>query len=211
MTECRLVLARASLEAEARIGSARPPHLALLHAMAGAGDLILGVPLMDSAGAYRGSLLLVATEALERYLDAEPFRREEVWEGYAVHPFRVAPLPYRPLPGGPVPEHPTHSVAVAWDGTDPGAPARRLAVRDAHLARVRPAAEAGILTLGGAILDAPGGRMIGSVAITAHPTSEGARAWWAADPYRVGDVWRDVALSLTRFAPLPYRALPSAV
>ncbi|HEY8613790.1 MAG TPA: hypothetical protein VIL69_21215, partial [Roseomonas sp.] len=170
MTECRLVLARAAAGAAARIGAVREAHLTLLRPMAQAGELILGVPLLDEAGAYRGSLMLVTTEALDRYITAEPFRREGIWESHAIHPFRVAPLPYHPLPDGPVPAAPTHSIAIARDGTDAEAPARRLAVRDAHLARVRPAALDGTLMLGGAILDAPGGTMVGSVAMTAHPT-----------------------------------------
>jgi len=211
VTECRLVLARGAEGAGARIGAVRPAHLALLRGMAEAGDLLLGVPLLDGEGGWRGSLMLVATGALERYLAEEPFRREGVWEGHAVHPFRIAPLPYRPLPTeGPAPAAPTHAVAIAWDGGDEGAAARRLAVREAHLARVRPAAEAGILTLGGAILGAPGGGMVGSVAVTAHASVEEARDWWAGDPYRTGGVWERVDWHGTRIAPLPYRALPGA-
>lgn len=211
MTECRLVLARAAVGAGARIGAVREAHLALIGPMAEAGELILGVPLLDEAGEYGGSLMLVTPEALERYLEAEPFRREGIWQSQAVHPFRVAPLPYRPLPGGPAPPRPTHAVAIGWDGQDADAPSRRLLVRDAHLARVRPAAMDGTLTVGGAILDAPGGAMRGSVAITAHADLDTARAWWAGDPYVTGGVWRDVSWHATRFAPLPYRPLPGAV
>jgi uncharacterized protein YciI len=210
MTECWLVLGRAADDAGARIGAVREAHLALLHPMAEAGELILGVPLLDEAGANRGSLMLVAAGALDRYLEAEPFRREGIWADHVVHPFRVAPLPYHPLPGGPASPVPTHSIAIAHDGMDPDAPARRLLVREAHLDRVRPAAEDGTLALGGAILDAPGGRMIGSVALTAHPTIAAAQAWWGVDPYVTGGVWRKVAWHSTRIAPLPYRSLPGA-
>ncbi|WP_338665077.1 YciI family protein [Pararoseomonas sp. SCSIO 73927] len=204
-------MAKASAEAGARIGAARPAHLDLLRPMAGAGTLILGVPLLDpEGGGYRGSLMLVRTEALEDYLAAEPFRHGGVWESHAVHPFRLAPLPYPAFPEGPVPERPTHAVAIAWDGTDGDAGARRLAVRERHLARVRPAAEGGVLALGGAILDAPGGAMIGSVAITAHASVEEARGWWAEDPYVEGGVWQTVSWYATRIAPLPYRDLPRA-
>ncbi|MBB5695212.1 YciI family protein [Muricoccus pecuniae] len=209
MTACRLVLARAAPDAGARIGAVREAHLALLRPMAEAGELFLGVPLLDAAGAYQGSLMIVAEGALERYLDAEPFLQEGIWAGHESHPFRIAPLPYRPLPSGPVPAAPTHSIAVARDGTDPGGPARRLAVREAHLARVAPAAREGLLTVGGAILDAEGG-MIGSVAVTAHPTVAAAQEWWSTDPYVIGGVWRDVEWHATRFAPLPLRSLPGA-
>jgi uncharacterized protein YciI len=206
--ECRLIVAQASAEAGARIGAVRAEHLALIGPMAEAGELLLGVPLLDAAGGFRGSLMLVSTEAAERYLDREPFRRNGIWRSHAVQAFRIAPLPYRPLPCGALPAQATHTVALARDGQDAGAPARRLAVREAHLGRVRPAAEAGTLVLGGAILDAPGGRMCGSMAITAHPTLEQAQAWWAEDPYMTGGVWREVSWHATRFAPLPYRALP---
>lgn len=210
MTECSLVLGRAAPDAAARIGAVRAAHLALLRPMAEAGELLAGVPLLDAAGVYRGSLMLVAAPVLDRYLDAEPFRREGIWESHAIHPFRVAPLPYRPLPSGPAPERPSHVVALAWDGRDDAALSRRLAAREAHLARVRPAAESGLLTLGGAILDAPGGRMVGSMAITAHPGIAEARAWWAQDPYGTGEVWKETEWHATRFAPLPYRPLPGA-
>lgn len=209
MTACRLVLARAAPDAGARIGAVREEHLALLRPMAEAGELFLGVPLLDASGAYRGSLMIVAEGALERYLDAEPFLREGIWAGHETHPFRIAPLPYRPLPGGPAPAAPTHSIAIARDGTDPGALARRLAVREAHLARVAPAAREGLLAIGGAILGAEGG-MIGSVAVTAHPTVAAAQEWWSADPYVTGGVWQAVEWHATRFAPLPYRPLPGA-
>jgi uncharacterized protein YciI len=207
MTECRLVLARAAADAGARIGAQRGAHLALIGPMAASGALILGLPLLGAGGGYAGSLMLVAPEALESYLEAEPFRRQGIWDSLAVHPFRVAPLPYRPLPRGPVPALPSHAVAIAFDGTDAAAPQRRLAVREAHLARVRPAAASGLLALGGAILDAAGG-MSGSVAVTAHASLGEARAWWADDPYVAGGVWRQVEWHATRFAPLPYRPLP---
>lgn len=129
-----------------------------------------------------------------------------------VHPFRIAPLPYRPLPqpGTPVATSRTHTVITAMDGTDAGAPDRRLAARQAHMARVAPMAAHGTLALGGAILDAPGGRMIGSIAVTAHASDAAAQEWMAADPYVTGGVWRDIHLHGTRFAPLPYRPLPGA-
>nr|WP_282572075.1 YciI family protein [Roseomonas acroporae] len=154
--------------------------------------------------------MLVTPAAAERYLEAEPFRREGVWRDWSVHPFRLAPLDYRPLPRGPAPAVPSHTVVIAWDGRDAAAPDRRLAVREAHFGRARAAASAGIITLGGALLESPGGRMIGSLAITAHPDVAVARAWWAADPYVTGGVWQEIAWHATRFAPLPYRPLLGA-
>jgi uncharacterized protein YciI len=104
---------------------------------------------------------------------------------------------------------PTHTVILAMDGKDADAPARRMAVREAHMARVRPMAADGTLALGGAILDdAPDGRMIGSIAVIARASESTAREWMADDPYVTGSVWRDITLFATRFAPLPYRPLP---
>ncbi|RAI58340.1 hypothetical protein DOO78_14620 [Roseicella frigidaeris] len=104
----------------------------------------------------------------------------------------------------------THTVILAHDGRDAGAAARRQAVRAQHIARVGPMAESGLLAIGGAILDA-GGAMIGSVAVTAHDTDAAARAWMAEDPYVTGGVWQETVLHGTRFAPLPWQALPGGV
>jgi uncharacterized protein YciI len=158
-------------------------------------------------------LLEVSDRAgLDAYLAAEPFAAGEVWKRVEVHPFRVAPLPYQPLPqpGAPTAPRRTHTVIIARDGTDEGAEARRLAARAAHMERVRPMAANGTLAVGGAILDEAGGRMIGSIAVTAHADDAAARAWMAEDPYVTGGVWRDISLHGTRFAPLPYRPLPGA-
>lgn len=196
--------------------AARDRHMEVITEWAADGRLALGVPLFTPDWKPAGSLMLLEVPdraGLDAYLAAEPFNEGGVWRRVTAHPFRIAPLPYRPLPGPGAPLSPvrTHTVILAMDGADEGALARRLAVREAHMARVRPMAADGTLTLGGAILDAPdGGRMIGSVAVTAHATDEAARAWMAEDPYVTGGVWRDVALYGTRLAPLPYRPLPGS-
>ncbi|MDI3305498.1 MAG: YciI family protein [Acetobacteraceae bacterium] len=199
----------------ARRMAVRDRHLEVITAWAADGRLALGVPLFTDEGRIAGSLMLLEVPdqaGLDAYLAAEPFAREKVWQRVTVHPFRIAPLPYRPLPqpGTPMASSRTHTVIIAMDGRDPGALDRRLKVREAHFARVRPMAADGTLAMGGAILDAPEGRMIGSIAVTAHATDEAARAWMAEDPYVTGDVWRDITLYGTRFAPLPYRPLPGA-
>ena len=199
--------------APARRMAARDRHLAVLNAWAADGRLALGVPLFTADWRPAGSLMVLEVPdqaGLDAYLAAEPFNASGVWRQVATHPFRIAPLPYRPLPqpGTPVAAARTHTVIIAMDGTDAEAPSRRLAVRQAHMDRVAPLAAAGTLAMGGAILDAPGGRMIGSIAVTAHATDAAARDWMAADPYVTGGVWRDIALHGTRFAPLPYRPLP---
>lgn len=198
----------------ARRMAVRDRHLAVITRWAEEGRLALGVPLFTPDWKAAGSLMVLEVPdkaGLDAYLAEEPFAAEGVWARWTVHPFRIAPLPYRPLPqpGEPISATRTHTVIVAMDGTDEGAPARRAAVREGHLARVVPAARDGTLALGGAILD-EAGAMRGSIAVTRHATDEAARAWMADDPYVTGGVWQDIALHGTRFAPLPYRPLPGA-
>ncbi len=195
--------------------AARDRHMAVITEWAADGRLALGVPLFTPGWKPAGSLMLLEVPdraGLDAYLEAEPFAAGGVWRRVETYPFRIAPLPYRPLPGPgtPTASGRTHTVIIARDGTDEGAEARRLAVRQAHMERVSPMAAAGTLAVGGAILDESGGRMVGSVAVTAHADDAAARAWMAEDPYVTGGVWRDVSLHGTRFAPLPYRSLPGS-
>jgi uncharacterized protein YciI len=197
-----------------RRAAARDRHLAVITRWAEQGRLALGVPLFTPEWQPAGSLMVLDVPdqaGLDAYLAEEPFATDGVWTKWDALPFRIAPLPYGPLPqpGEPVSATRTHTVIIAMDGTDDGAAARRAAVREAHLARAVPAARDGTLAMGGAILDAAGA-MRGSIAVTRHATDDAARAWMADDPYLTGGVWRDIALHGTRFAPLPYRALPGA-
>ena len=201
--------------APGRRAAARDRHLEVITAWAADGRLALAVPLFTPDWVPAGSLMVLDvpdTAGLDAYLAAEPFAAGEVWKRVETHPFRIAPLPYRPLPqpGTPVASSRTHTVIVARDGQDADAEARRMAARGAHMARVSPMAADGTIALGGAILDAPGGRMVGSIAVTAHADDAAARAWMAEDPYVTGGVWREVSLHGTRFAPLPYRPLPGS-
>ncbi|MFC7474641.1 YciI family protein [Dankookia sp. GCM10030260] len=201
--------------APARRQAARDRHLAVLTEWAGDGRLAFGTPLLAADGRALGSFMVLAVPdeaGLRDYLAAEPFNHFGVWTKVTSFPFRIAPLPYRPLPqpGTPLAPSRTHTVVIARDGADAAAPARRQATREAHLARVRPQAAAGTLALGGAILDAPDGRMVGSAVVIARDTDAAAREWLAEDPYTTGGVWQDVTLFGTRFAPLPWRPLPGA-
>src|SRR5918993_3367614 len=186
----------------------RDRHMAVITEWAADGCLALGLPLYTPDWKPAGSLMLLEVPdraGLDAYLAAEPFAAGEVWKRVETHPFRIAPLPYRPLPqpGTPMASSRTHTVIIARDGTDEGAEARRLSVREAHMKRVQPMAADGTLAVGGAILDAPDGRMVGSIAVTAHADDAAARAWMAEDPYVTGGVWRAIALHGTRLAPLP--------
>jgi uncharacterized protein YciI len=202
-------------EAPARRAAAMEAHVAFITAEAAAGRLALGLPLMNE-GRSIGSLMVLAGEgrdAADGYLATEPFSTSGVWRRVEVHAFRIAPLPYRPWPppDAPLPAARTHSAIIAWDGRDEGALARRLAMREAHFGRVRPMAADGTLAFGGAILDTPEGRMVGSVAVTRHAEDAAARAWMAEDPYVTGAVWRDIRLFGTRIRPLAYPSLPGTV
>lgn len=190
--------------------AARPAHLTVISRWAEAGRLALGVPLLREDGSVAGSVMVLAREdelGVKEYLADEPFARQGVWARYEAIPFRLADLPYGPLPtSGETPRVPTHVVTLAWDGEDADAPARRLAARDAHFARVRGSAEDGTLALGGALLDT-GGVLRGSLAVTRHASVAEAEAFWAEDPYVQQGVWRRVERWPTRIAPLPYRPL----
>jgi uncharacterized protein YciI len=198
--------------ASARRLAARDAHVAHITAEAKAGRLALGLPLHDEATQSIGSLMVLDVPdrpAALAYLAAEPFAHG-VWQRTELHPFRIAPLPYAPWPspGSTMPGPRSHTVIVALDGTDEAAPERRQAVRPAHFARVRPLAEDGTLLFGGAILDAPEGPMIGSIAVTRHTDHAGARRFWNADPYVASDVWREMTFYATLMRPLPYKPLP---
>lgn len=200
-------------EAPARRMAARDAHVACITAAARDGRLALGLPLHDEQGRSLGSLMLLDTPdraGVEAYLAVEPFARSGVWQRIETHPFRIAPLPYAPwpTPGSAMPGPRSHTILVAFDGTDAEAAARRAAARPRHLARVQPFAEDGTLLLGGAILDAPEGRMIGSVAVTRHADHAQAQRFWAADPYVAEGVWREQRWFATLLRPLPYKPLP---
>jgi len=203
--------------APARRAASMAAHVAHIGAEAAAGRLQLGLPLHDEENRSQGSLMFVAGDAAARdaYLATEPFAQTgdwpRVWQRIETHGFRIAPLSYSPWPpaDAPGPTARTHSIIIAWDGTDHAALDRRMAARPRHFARMSPMAEDGTLLLGGALL-APDGRMVGSIAITRHTSHDEARAWLAEDPYVTGDVWRDVTVYATRLRPLPYAPLPRA-
>lgn len=99
-------------------------------------------------------------------------------------------------------------VVIAHDGSDADAVPRRMATRPDHMARIGPCAERGELLAGVALLDAPEGRMVGSVMVVDLPDEAAVRAWLAEDPYSKAGVWQDVTILPGRIAPLPYRPLP---
>jgi uncharacterized protein YciI len=197
-------------DAPARRTAAREAHVACITEEAKAGRLALGLPLHDDTGKSLGSLMVFDTDraGLDAYLAKEPFATQGVWREVATHPFRIAPLPYGDWPAAA--DGRSHTIVIAQDGTDADAGARRLAARPLHFARVTARAADGTLLFGGAILDAPDGRMTGSVAVTRHATHGAAQEFWDEDPYVAQGVWRDMAWYGTAFRPLPYKPLPRA-
>ncbi len=84
-------------------------------------------------------------------------------------------------------------IALAHDGTDPEAAARRQRVRATHLEGIRPAVDSGMLQLGGAILD-DAGTMIGSVLLVEAESADAARDFIDNDIYSREGVWQSVEI-----------------
>jgi len=92
-------------------------------------------------------------------------------------------------------------VVHAYDGTDPNAPARRMAVRPAHFDGARRLKAEGHFILGGALLD-PDGRMIGSMMLLDFANETELQAWLAWEPYVQNKVWERIDIKPFRQAQL---------
>lgn len=199
--------------APARREAARERHVANIRANAAAGRLVMSGPRLRADGATAGSLQvfrLPDRAAMDAYLATEPFALEGVWTGWQVLDFRIAPSAWRPQPGRPGGETgPVHAFAViARDGTDAGAPERRMAVRPRHVDRLAGEVAAGRVRIGGAILDGPEGGMVGSIIALALPDEAAVQAWLAEEPYVAEGVWQDIRIERWRIGAQPYHALP---
>jgi len=80
-------------------------------------------------------------------------------------------------------------VLIAYDGTDPDAPARRMKVREKHLEGAKKLKESGKLIWGGAILDEQQ-RMTGSVVVYEYESREMLDEMLREEPYITGNVWQ---------------------
>lgn len=201
--------------APARREAARERHVANIRANAAAGRLVMSGPRMRADGSTAGSLQffrLPDRAAMEAYLATEPFAQEGVWTGWQVLDFRIAPSAWKPQPGRPGGEAgPVHAFAViARDGGDAGALDRRMAVRPRHFDRLAGEVAAGRVRIGGAILDGPEGRMVGSLIALALPDEEAVQAWLAEEPYVAEGVWQDIRIERWRIGVQPYHPLPGA-
>lgn len=88
---------------------------------------------------------------------------------------------------------------LARDGTDPEAPARRMAARPAHFAGIGELVAAGQLICGGAQLD-DAGKMVGSFAVCDFASRADLDAWLAREPYLQAGVWRSIEIVPIRIA-----------
>ena len=82
---------------------------------------------------------------------------------------------------------------VAFDGTDEGALARRLAVRDAHLALGDKLVASGNMLYGAAILNEEG-KMKGSTLMMDFPSEKELQDWLDQEPYVTGKVWENIQI-----------------
>ena len=84
-------------------------------------------------------------------------------------------------------------LVTAHDGKDAGAPARRQAAREAHLAAAAKLKQEGTMLFGAALLD-DAGNMIGSAMLVEFASRADVDAWLARDPYTTGGVWKEVSV-----------------
>lgn len=81
--------------APARRAAARKAHLENARRLAAAGRLIEGGAILDDSGEMVGSAVIVdlpSREALDDWLNTDPYVIHGVWQTIEVKPFRRAPL-----------------------------------------------------------------------------------------------------------------------
>jgi hypothetical protein len=91
---------------------------------------------------------------------------------------------------------------TAYDGTDSGAPERRMKVRPTHLAKIEMLKKSGEFIFGGAILDDKG-QMIGSMIVYEVPDRKALDEMLKDEPYIYGKVWKKVTIAPFRRAVHP--------
>jgi uncharacterized protein YciI len=93
-------------------------------------------------------------------------------------------------------------LVCGYDGDDPEALDRRMAVRPDHLALGEVMAARGEMLIGIALLSEDGeDRMVGSAIVVDMPDRAAVDAWLAVEPYVVGDVWRRIEVTPGRIGP----------
>lgn len=94
-----------------------------------------------------------------------------------------------------------HFIVIGLDGNDTQAPARRQAVRAAHLDGIRQLKEAGQVIMAAAYLD-DNDQMIGSLLLMNMPSRQAVDEYLTAEPYVTGDVWRTIEVRPVRVPPM---------
>jgi hypothetical protein len=90
-------------------------------------------------------------------------------------------------------------IVYAKDHTDTDALGRRMTARTAHLEGVKALKARGCFVLGAALLNKEG-TMIGSTMILQFEAQSDFDAWYAAEPYILGNVWGDVEIHPIKIA-----------
>jgi len=90
-------------------------------------------------------------------------------------------------------------ILIAYDGTDPGAPERRMKSRPEHLEKISKVKKAGKFLCGGAILDEKG-TMIGSMIIYEAEDKAELDRLLKDEPYIYNKIWEKIEIR-------PFRAV----
>ncbi len=92
-------------------------------------------------------------------------------------------------------------MVIGHDGSDPGALARRMAAREAHLKLGKELHAAGKWLFAAGILN-EAGTLVGSMIVCDFPSREELeRQWLKKEPYLVGMVWQQVDVQRVQVAP----------
>jgi uncharacterized protein len=90
-------------------------------------------------------------------------------------------------------------IITAYDGKDEGAPQRRMAVREQHLALAASMAKEKKTLYGAALLD-ENEKMIGSVLIFDFPSRQELDEYLKVEPYVTGNVWQNIDIKTCKVA-----------
>jgi hypothetical protein len=92
-------------------------------------------------------------------------------------------------------------IVTGYDGKDTGAPDRRMAAREAHLAMGKEMTDTGRWLYAAAILNEEG-KMAGSLIICEFDSREALdKDWLEKEPYVLGKVWEKVEVKRAQVAP----------
>ena len=92
-------------------------------------------------------------------------------------------------------------IVTAYDGTDEGAIARRMAAREEHLRLGKEMHDTGKWLYAAGILNDEG-QMIGSMIVCEFPSrSEMQKQWLSREPYIAGKVWQKIDIHRAQTAP----------